>query len=790
MKRTHYLAGLMLSIALFSCSDEQLAGADGDNQKEAKEQPKVEISVDADNAVIGLPGKAPMTRGNETITTKGDDITGYLKYKEGNKITTDLIIGMQVGDNGTKCFFHLAGSNEIKRSSEGNYYIELKKDNNNYNLSSNNGASGSIPVYSGNYESFKNEYTAYPDQLKAYVAAVVGGEFDAASATSRFAPSMNCDPERNGYTSSNTKVPKNFAFITKNNDAVEMDIPLTTDRWQEIGKGRITQLGEKWNIDLSEIVLDLKPSGSIVALTYKNTEVEERDYDWTKVRKSVKAWIDAIKIEKLNKNENISFPMIAKVGFDTDNWNGKETLKPIRDFIGDEKIYLNGDNIGTVQAESYSSPIYLWGTGKGEIKVTFFLTKLREVNQKDDKVPYFDGWVDVFKGEEKVGHFYYPTQEYCTQFIKNFNGMESGKTYYAKFDTNYRREEEEKNGIGIIMTEYCVPVGFKDNASKAMVEIYNPTDHPIDLRDYGFIRLIDYDKYIGYKDGGANFVDDINLSMVQELYMLLPRYGGDGNERKGKTYLWNNENLGLRNEFYDRYDNSGAVRYAPYLGPRQTAVFTGNYNFNKDNTEKVLSKFGYASEFYLKNAIDEKVCLFVVGLYNGNGALGITFSSWEPGTSTLNCSWEGSHDNAAAKKLNGLALIKRNKDMSWRIVDVLGVTIEDKELLEKYNVNTLEDKQKWYQKAFGTQAFNNNGEPIFGYDKGVYYTNIVRNTKGEFANKQNPHFLRFENGQLKSVLGTDPNKDLWLVCPYNQNKGYYFPGASYAQSMGRRFAWK
>lgn len=839
MKRTHYLAGLMLSIALFSCSDEQLAGTDGGKQKEAKEQPKVEISVDAENAVIGLPGKAPMTRGNETITTnpnKPDDVTGYLKYVSNHRITTDLIIGMQVGDNGTKCFFHLVRDCPIKQEGD-QFFLELMGS---YKTTP-DATTGTLAV-SSNYRDFKNEYQRRPNELRAYVAAVVGGKFDKNNLISKYNPT-NLNPEGNvtydynkhspllpdAEWKKNGKANNNIVFISRRNEkngdySVDLDIPLTTKRWRELGQNRINlkPSEDKWEIDLSDIRLELAARGHIMALVYKNTELAEPN-EKTGIRTTpVEAWIDGLRIKKMDNNSTISYPITADVNVSNTDWSGEIGIHTETDLVGWgdrdyanpwRRIFINGVYSGKMEPDGWSHPIYLWGYGRGKVEFTFNLTK-RKNTTEDDLVAYFEAFVIVKKDGQEYGHCYFPTDEYCTQFIQDFSSLEEGKSYTCHFNPT------EKDGEGLIISEMFVNNAKGENyENKSMVEIYNPTNHSIDLRNYGLIRFVNFSSYLGDNGGPdmgdmttkgqTGFYTHIENAKVQKLYVMDPFKEGEVGARCYPVYRYNHTiyRNTITNKFYDRlpYENN-TVRYAPYLGPKQTCILTGGFNIDVNtggNTKVELERKGLAplGDYSLgdkinksiKNAITEQyTCQFICALDDGEvksmgygGQTGVLNTGWAP--------WVKDYPDIY-QRLCGFALVRLNSENNWQMVDVLGPTSqEDENLLRDYhNARDIAAKRKCYKKYFGIDC-EVDGHKIFGFNKLNYRICIIRNNRpGD--DKQTLNFLKVENGELKPKMGTNPNTDLWLVYPINASNGDEyalpdrFPAVNYRPSLGKRFS--
>lgn len=156
-----------------------------------------------------------------------------------------------------------------------------------------------------------------------------------------------------------------------------------------------------------------------------------------------------------------------------------------------------------------------------------------------------------------------------------------------------------------------------------VVEIYNPTNKEIDIRNYGLCRILSWDTDLPLMVGEANsFPKSLDQALVQDLYVEnfnQTVYRGDG-QKAHISYQGNNR-------FYDMYGthvNKGPARYM--LKPGNTVVLgAGQLRYelaNKSTSSQYYWPTGslmYDSP-YLANAVKMGFCQYAVAVDNGSTA--------------------------------------------------------------------------------------------------------------------------------------------------------------------------
>lgn len=156
-----------------------------------------------------------------------------------------------------------------------------------------------------------------------------------------------------------------------------------------------------------------------------------------------------------------------------------------------------------------------------------------------------------------------------------------------------------------------------------VVEIYNPTNKEIDIRNYGLCRILSWDTDLPLMVGEANtFPKSFDQALVQDLYVEdfnQTVYRGDG-QKAHISYQGNNR-------FYDMYGthvDKGPGRYM--LKPGNTIVLgAGQLRYelaNKSTSSQYYWPTGslmYDSP-YLANAVKMGFCQYAVAVDNGSTA--------------------------------------------------------------------------------------------------------------------------------------------------------------------------
>lgn len=152
-----------------------------------------------------------------------------------------------------------------------------------------------------------------------------------------------------------------------------------------------------------------------------------------------------------------------------------------------------------------------------------------------------------------------------------------------------------------------------------VIEIYNPTSKPIDIRNYGLCRILEWEGNTPYLVGEANKnPKDFDQALVQDLYVEKfdqPVYKGDGQLASG----WYQG----KNRYYDMYGthfNKGAERYM--LKPGNTVVLAAagirdELAYNKKNYWYWPTGSLMYNSPYLANAVKKGFCQYAVAVDNG-----------------------------------------------------------------------------------------------------------------------------------------------------------------------------
>lgn len=153
-----------------------------------------------------------------------------------------------------------------------------------------------------------------------------------------------------------------------------------------------------------------------------------------------------------------------------------------------------------------------------------------------------------------------------------------------------------------------------------LVEIYNPTNKEIDIRNYGLCRMLSWDGKLPLLVGEANSLPkSFDQALVQDLYIESfnqPVYKGDG----AKAHI----SYQGKNRYYDMYGthlNKGPERYM--LKPGNTIVLgAGQLRYELAN-KSLKSQYYWPTGSlmydtpYLANAVQMGFCQYAVAVDNG-----------------------------------------------------------------------------------------------------------------------------------------------------------------------------
>lgn len=152
-----------------------------------------------------------------------------------------------------------------------------------------------------------------------------------------------------------------------------------------------------------------------------------------------------------------------------------------------------------------------------------------------------------------------------------------------------------------------------------VIEIYNPTSKPIDIRNYGLCRILEWEGNTPYLVGEANkYPKDFDQALVQDLYVEKfdqPVYKGDGQLANG----WYQG----KNRYYDMYGthlHKGPECYM--LKPGNTVVLAAagirdELAYNKSHYWYWPTGSLMYNSPYLANAVKKGFCQYAVAVDNG-----------------------------------------------------------------------------------------------------------------------------------------------------------------------------
>lgn len=152
-----------------------------------------------------------------------------------------------------------------------------------------------------------------------------------------------------------------------------------------------------------------------------------------------------------------------------------------------------------------------------------------------------------------------------------------------------------------------------------VIEIYNPTSKPIDIRNYGLCRILEWEGNTPYLVGEANkYPKDFDQALVQDLYVESfdqPVYRGDGQLANG----WYQG----KNRYYDMYGthlHKGPECYM--LKPGNTVVLAAagirdELAYNKSHYWYWPTGSLMYNSPYLANAVKKGFCQYAVAVDNG-----------------------------------------------------------------------------------------------------------------------------------------------------------------------------